>query len=332
MLHTGSSVTLSKKEMEDRRKKGLCYWCNDKYTSSHKCRQSQVMMLVVKGHEEDDFVDAEDSLEVAEPEMRLEGSINAIEGREGFSTLRIEGFIKKQKLIFLVDSGSSHNVVHSHVVKKLNLNSDLHRDISVGVAGGSTVKVDKICKALEWSMSGHKIVDDFLIMDIGPMFDVILGAQWLWKLGRLILDMEESYLAFCYRGQMYELHGLGAGQSKVKEPMLYKGGLKNALHAFLLYEYLQCQNVDGSPSLSLDKKAQLDKLLLSFKDVFAEPTSLPPTRAFDHKIHLKEDKAISSRPYRYGPLQKTEIEKQVQDMLTSGIIQPSHSLLQPQLF
>lgn len=183
---TGSSVTLSKKEMEDRRKKGLCYWCNDRYTSSHKCRQSKVMMLVVQGHEEDDFMDAKDSLEVVESKMKLKGSIRP--GREGFSTLRLEGYIEKQKLIFLADSGSSHNVVHSHVTKKLNLNSELQREICVGVAGGSIVKVDRVCKALEWSMSGHKFIHDFLIMDIG-VFDVILGAQWLRKLGRLILDM-----------------------------------------------------------------------------------------------------------------------------------------------
>lgn len=35
--------------------------------------------------------------------------------------------------------------------------------------------------------------------------------------------------------------------------------------------------------------------------------------------------SVSLRPYRYNPALKDEIEKQVADMLKSGVIQPSHS-------
>jgi hypothetical protein len=46
----------------------------------------------------------------------------------------------------------------------------------------------------------------------------------------------------------------------------------------------------------------------------------------DHCITLKEGtEPINVRPYRYANFQKTEIEKQVQEMLDSGLICPSTS-------
>ena len=67
-------------------------------------------------------------------------------------------------------------------------------------------------------------------------------------------------------------------------------------------------------------------LLHEFHDLFQEPTTLPPQRPLDHAIHLKPNtEPVNIRSYRYNPAQKTEIEKQVKDMLTNSIIQPSQS-------
>ena len=67
-------------------------------------------------------------------------------------------------------------------------------------------------------------------------------------------------------------------------------------------------------------------ILEEFKDVFQEPTSLPPTRDIDHQIILKKGtEPINVRPYRYAYFQKAEIEKQVQDMLKLGLIKSSTS-------
>jgi hypothetical protein len=59
---------------------------------------------------------------------------------------------------------------------------------------------------------------------------------------------------------------------------------------------------------------------------FKEPTELPPTRSFDHKINQIEGaKPIRVRPYSYLYYQKEKIKKLVGEMLTSGIIRPSQS-------
>ena len=67
-------------------------------------------------------------------------------------------------------------------------------------------------------------------------------------------------------------------------------------------------------------------LLQNFKALFASPTSLPPHRLFDHKIHLiPNSKPVNVRPYRYPYFQKTEMEKLVREILNQGIIKASQS-------
>jgi len=61
-------------------------------------------------------------------------------------------------------------------------------------------------------------------------------------------------------------------------------------------------------------------------DLFAEPTQLPPSREADHQIPLLPGaQPVSVRPYRYSPAQKSEIEKQVKEMLQNGIVRVSSS-------
>lgn len=66
-------------------------------------------------------------------------------------------------------------------------------------------------------------------------------------------------------------------------------------------------------------------VLDSYTNVFATPTDLPPEMQYDHPISLKPDVPFNARPYRYSPTHKDEIEKQVKQMLATGITVPSMS-------
>lgn len=66
---------------------------------------------------------------------------------------------------------------------------------------------------------------------------------------------------------------------------------------------------------------QLAALLSDYVDVFASPTGLPPKRQKEHRITLVAGQGpVNVRPYRYSHHHKDEIEKQVREMLQSGII------------
>ncbi|XP_061366875.1 uncharacterized protein LOC133310005 [Gastrolobium bilobum] len=68
------------------------------------------------------------------------------------------------------------------------------------------------------------------------------------------------------------------------------------------------------------------QVLKKYQLVFQTPHALPPFRGMDHSIHLVEAaKPVSVRPYRFPHHQKSELEKQVSDLMTAGMIQTSKS-------
>lgn len=67
-------------------------------------------------------------------------------------------------------------------------------------------------------------------------------------------------------------------------------------------------------------------LLHEYADPFTNPKSLPPSRVYDHGIPLHLGAVpMNSRPYRHSPQHKTEIERQVQELLAAGLITHSSS-------
>ena len=67
-------------------------------------------------------------------------------------------------------------------------------------------------------------------------------------------------------------------------------------------------------------------LIHKYKDVFDAPQALPPTRIYDHTIPLVPGAVpVNAKPYRYSPHHKDEIERQVKEMLSAGLVVPSTS-------
>jgi hypothetical protein len=85
--------------------------------------------------------------------------------------------------------------------------------------------------------------------------------------------------------------------------------------------------LDPAPSSQkMTLSPDLQALLTEFQTVFSEPNELPPRRALDHAITLETSaQPVNSRPYRYSPLQKDEIERQVAEMIRSGVVTTSMS-------
>jgi hypothetical protein len=72
--------------------------------------------------------------------------------------------------------------------------------------------------------------------------------------------------------------------------------------------------------------AQIKDLIHQYGQIFQEPTTLSPSKQYDHSISLLPNYApVNSRPYRYSAEQKNEIERQVAAMLKAGTIVPSLS-------
>ncbi|OMO60754.1 hypothetical protein COLO4_33758 [Corchorus olitorius] len=118
-------------EIADKKRKGLCFWCQTKYNPGHKCLGAQVYSMVISDEDEsmnsgyrvEEIPDigefSELDPEISETEVQSIISLHAIYGTSGYQTMRISCTVKHHSLVLLVDSGSTHNFVDGNVVKSL---------------------------------------------------------------------------------------------------------------------------------------------------------------------------------------------------------------------
>jgi hypothetical protein len=137
---------ITQAQMDERRKKGLCYSCDSKWTRGHVCAAPKLFMI-----EEVEVVAEEDMVEEFE-DCRIEDfpeiSLNAITGTPNPRTMRLLGVLKGQQVVILIDSGSTHNFVDAQLAKMLGIQVQNGRTVKVKVANGQEVLSPGRSKAL----------------------------------------------------------------------------------------------------------------------------------------------------------------------------------------
>ena len=75
-----------------------------------------------------------------------------------------------------------------------------------------------------------------------------------------------------------------------------------------------------------EQQKEIESLLDEYGDIFANSAmTLGRTAVFTHKIDTGQHLPVNSQPYRSGPGERSEMERQVEDMRKSGVIEPSTS-------
>ncbi|GKD35378.1 retrotransposon-related protein [Tanacetum coccineum] len=159
--------------------------------------------------------------------------------------------------------------------------------------------------------------------------DIVLGKQWLQKLGKVTNDYSTQTMEFTCLDQGYTLHGEEA--LCMEHVSLHH--MRILLESEEIYGAYELYNLDhgadengSSHDIEALMHPNIEQLLAQFKNLFQVPTILPPHRSINHHIHLYPNtKPVNVRPYRYQHYQKGEMEKLVNEMLSQGIIRVSHS-------
>ncbi|KAG8480509.1 hypothetical protein CXB51_024639 [Gossypium anomalum] len=251
-------------------------------------------------------------------------SLHALQGLQGCNTMLFSAVIGHTAMVVLVDSGSMHNFIDFKVAKRLQLAIEPRSTLRVMVANGVRLSTQGLCRDVSWEAQGYKFFTDFLVLSVKG-FDLVLGTQWLLSLGPIVWDFSNLTMQFQHMGLNCILHGI----------------LPSSLQIVSSHQLSKCLNLVGNGPCPMllafcDQTAitlqpvqlppELQGLLDDFEDVFQTPTGLPPPRLQDHRIPLTDEtKVVKVRPYRYPAVQKTEIEKLVQEMLQTGIIRDSNS-------
>ncbi|XP_042059320.1 uncharacterized protein LOC121803777 [Salvia splendens] len=325
---------LTEEEMAEKRAKGLCYGCDEKFERGHRCVRKQLYLLEI----DDGVRDLPIDTEIQEDELNEDEnpliSIHAINGSpsRGFRTMRVTGRVGKKAIHILIDSGSTHNFLDLHLAKKLGLQLTSVTPVMVDVADGNRLECQSMCKGMQWFLRGTPFITDVLLLPLGSC-DMVLGIQWLETLGVIQWDFKNLTMDFTLNGRRHLVRG---GHNELQ---VHKVSEKEMNKLLIHNEGIQlcCIRVteERTPTLlSVEQNAETEAslptdvqlLLEEHKAIFAEPSSLPPLRSHNHKITLALDSSpVNSRPYRHSAIQKNIIEKQVSDLLKQGFIQPSSS-------
>ena len=164
---------------------------------------------------------------------------------------------------------------------------------------------------------------DFYLLPLSGA-DLVLGVQWLKLLGPVVIDYDKLTMKFFWDGHLIHLKGDQQPSATTISPtQLHRLTSTDSVASF---SHLVVLHPPNSVTHDAAIPTVIQQLLSTFDHLFAKPTSLPPTRPTDHRIHLLPHATpVNLRPYRYPHFQKREIEKLVQDMLDTGVIRPSTS-------
>ncbi|KAF5447056.1 hypothetical protein F2P56_032635 [Juglans regia] len=145
---------ISENEMQERRKKGLCYFCEEKYYQGHKCAKPRVYVLEGMDLSQMESCESEEETEQSEENdsQQMKGvagvaaiSIQALVGTPSPKTMRVLGHIKKRRLTILIDSGSTYNFVDTAVASKCGLTIQQSDPLQVRIANGDMVASEGKC-------------------------------------------------------------------------------------------------------------------------------------------------------------------------------------------
>lgn len=318
-----NSITkrLSNDEVEERKKKGLCFHCDEKYSFGHKCKK----IFNIEGFEE--AVNEEEGL--MGPEL-LENipqvSLNALHGRLNPETIKVLGRVKNNTLAILVDTGSTHIFLDPHTARRLGCEIVSTASLSVTVADGSRVNCNYKCPNFQWEMGAHHFLFDMRILKLGGC-DIVLGVDFMRRFGPVLFDYNNLSITLRHGDREITIQGLRQEvpvsslniiSAEGLEKMIKKDEFRVGCFCVMSMEPKEKRDEVESP--------EIKHLLSEFQDVFQEPTGLPPLRGAEHHIILKDGAApFKMQPYRYSYMQRKEIDRLVEKMLQSGIIQTSSS-------
>lgn len=151
-------------QMQERRNKGLCYYCDEKFTRGHKCAHKSLLLLEGECSDDEEDILLKPQREGTEQNQWKEEpppavSIQAMFGCPTPRTIRLMGVINKKQVAILLDTGSTHNFVDPRLVKRTNMQTQAIKSFDVNIAGDEKLSVMGLCKDVTFMCQGHPIVE-----------------------------------------------------------------------------------------------------------------------------------------------------------------------------
>lgn len=291
-------LRLTAAEKAEKTKLGLCWYCSEKWATGHVCK-GRFLAYIGPDDDEEAVDDTQEPTAAAEVVMADISHVFRMDGRPRSSALQFQGFLRSAEVFVLVDTGSTHNFVHPRIAERVKLPLRAIKPFRIYVGNGQSLVCSELAPDAEIRIQGHSLRMDLHILDIhGP--EVILGLAWLTSLQRVTSDYSAGTLEFHLRGRAVCLKVTPRIPRKISAHTF--AAIMLHQEAGECFELLQLEESGPTSSAPLELPEDLPtavrETLLEHSAVFEVPKGLPPSRTFDHRIHLLPNtKPVNVRPY-----------------------------------
>jgi hypothetical protein len=324
---------LTRDKMVECQLKGLCYSCDEKYFTSHKCKDQKIFMAISEDISKEDVETplVSESPQMTDiispldpPEVELVISLNALTGFSTPQTLKLIGYINHRKVIILAYSGSTHNFIHRHIAQETHCYIHAVNNFQIMISSDGSMKCGRRCENLHLQIGDYHLKSDMFTIDIGGC-DNVLGVGYLRTLGPIIMYFKELTVQFDQEGHQYKFQGITIGSPEINSshPMVK---LLKKVHYGVISQLHAIQATE-TPLVPQDPLAILSK----HQVLFSTPKGLPPSfGVHDHSISLVPVILPPNLHPNHHPFsQKNEIKKMVQELLNASVIHSSTSPYSP---
>jgi hypothetical protein len=209
--------------MDEHQLKGLCYNCDDKYFSRHKCKEQNIFMAISEDVSKED-VDAPlvslspkptDITPPSDPpKVEPVISLNALTRFSTPQTLKLIGYIKHRKVIILVDSEITHNFIHRCIYQETHCYIHVVNNFQIMIANCRSMKCGGHCQNVCLQIGDHHLKYHMFYIDMGGC-DIVLGADWLRTSSPILMDFKELAMQFIEEGQQYKFQGITSSSLEI---------------------------------------------------------------------------------------------------------------------
>ena len=211
--------------MEERKKLGLCYNCDEKWILGHRCKSAKLFLLdfIDKVQEPNSSMQITELKEVtrnSKPGMQhqedAEITLYALSGTPTSGTIKVIGRIKQKFFVILIDLGSTHNFIDATLVSHLHIPVDISQILEVKVTNGKVIRTLGVCREVPVWLQGHDFLVQLHVLQMGGC-DLVLGTHWLVTLGVIQWDFKLLTMSFTYAQRQVLLQGLRSTESQLQE-------------------------------------------------------------------------------------------------------------------
>jgi hypothetical protein len=207
---------LTPAEQVERRRLGLCFNCDEPYAPGHIC--PRLFKLETVDDTEVDMPPKEPSAlpppapaeptSATAPAKAFVVSLHALAGILHERTMLLPVMIHGERLVALLDTGSTHNFLSAATMRHLALQPTGGDNLCVTVANGDHLRCHGLAQHVPLTIGDEHFTITCTGIDLG-CFDFILGVDFLRTLGPILWDFDTLTMTFSCQGRRVQWEGLG---------------------------------------------------------------------------------------------------------------------------